>query len=347
MNFLITLMLVGTAVASDCGPLNKDAITGKYLLDLANSAFTNPHIKDMKAVLAIVEKYTDCGVLEGAVAVTQTESCKPLFDAGFCFGAAAALVVPTTWNSYNHLMGHMENVADLACEDASDCAAEATTWATTCFEHNTEEQFLAMGLELAGFYEANYADKVKEMSASAESNTLIKQLIDMVMEKFTSFDSVVAFAKEHVTDDVMADAIEKKNAFLGIASAFCEADCVGVTANFVKQITDKMATSAKCPDAAMFCGAGYNGCKRSANSYIKQNAMPCCLFNTITDVIEQVEDVIATYKERATEAFDATYEALDDTAKALWDLYAAKATIQWNCIKATWATTKEQTCIVA
>ena len=56
---------------------------------MANSALTNPYKSDMDEVLAIVEKYTECDVLAGAVGVTQTDSCKPLFDAGFCFGAEA------------------------------------------------------------------------------------------------------------------------------------------------------------------------------------------------------------------------------------------------------------------
>lgn len=340
MKFLITLMLVGTAIGYECGIFSKDQINGDALLTMANSALTNPYKSDMDEVLAIVEKYTECDVLAGAVGVTQTDNCKPLFDAGFCFGAEAVDVVSTTWDAYNDLMGDIKNVANLACADASDCADEVITWATDCFGHNSEADYMEMGQELANYYEDNYVETVKKMAESTESNTLIKQLLDIVMEKFTSFDSIVAFAKEHMTEAVEADAEAKKAAFLGIASAFCDAGCVGKTVDFVEDITDAMAASSMCKDAAMFCGKGYNGCKRSANTYIKNNDLPCCLYVTITDVIEQVEDLILTYGESATAAYNTAYEAMDNSAKTLWKSYAAIADSQWVCIKATWAITK-------
>ena len=39
---------------------------------------------------------------------------------------------------------------------------------------------MEMGQELANYYEDNYVETVKKMAESTESNTLIKQLLDIV-----------------------------------------------------------------------------------------------------------------------------------------------------------------------
>jgi len=306
----------------------------------------NPYRDQMNKVLEIVNDYTTCDVLADAFAVTRTESCKPIFDAGFCLGVevkfhpASAAGSVVHWNSYNDLMPDMENVASLACDHAKSCSADVAAFAESCFSsQNSEEELMEMAKALAGHYETNYAAKVAEFEPE---NALMKQLMDMVMNKFTDFESVIAFAEEHATEERKADAVAKGVALLGIASDFCTKGCVSETADFVTAITSKMAANGNCQDASAFCGPKHNGCKRAAKMYIKSRAgIPCCLYGTIEKVIAQAELLIESYGAEAEAAVDAVYASLDSDAKALFDQYKAAALKQWECVTGTWASTKE------
>lgn len=337
MKFLLSLMLVGTVAGYGCG-LMRSMLKGNAMLDAAQSDTLNPYKVEMNAVLKIVEKYTTCDVLSKAFEVTQSDNCKPIFDAGFCFGVEVTVATlgateATHWNSYNGLMPDMENLATLACAHASECSDDVVAFAKECFGENDEASFLAMGEELANYYEDNFA---AEVASFETENALMKQILDMVMSKFTDFNSVVAFARKQITDARVADAIAKKDAILGIASDFCDEGCVSETAAFVVGITSKMASSKTCADATKYCGEGHNGCKRAANKYIAAGNMPCCLFGTITDVIEQAEALIASYGTEANAALNALVLELNDDAKVLYDQYKATALQQWTCVKVTW-----------
>lgn len=345
MKFVLALLLVGTVTAKiGCGAFGH-LTEGNGMLDIAKGPL-NPFSGHMNAVLDILQEgYTTCSVLEEAFAVTRSANCKPIFDAGFCLGVelafhpASAVDSVVHWNSYNNLMPDMENVASLACSHAAACSEDVLAFTNRCFtSQNTEDELMEMAKALAGYYETNFAANV---AAWEPKNALMKQIIDMVMKKFTDFDSVIAFAKEHATEERVADAKEKGLALLGIASNFCEEGCFSETASFVTGITEKMVTSPNCPNALAYCGGSNVGCKRFAEGYIRTSGIPCCLFGTIADVIEQAEALIATYGAEALAAIEAVKGTLNEEAKKLYNAYEATATHQWGCVKKTWTKTKE------
>lgn len=271
-------------------------------------------------------------------AVAFGGACKKIVKQASCYAIKAADYYNVDVVDYGLLAGDMKNIehlGNLACSEAPACYNQVAAAIQKCEASNPN--FVAETIAAAELaYKTNVEDMVAQF-ASDNQNSLLGELINMAMDRFSSVEDIRATIDSMLTDQVMKDAAVAATEAQKLAEAWCASGCTSQTASFLKSIftymhADRDASgAATCTQASVFCG----GCKGAADDWFDMagNSLPCCLETVIRKGIEAYEYVVANYQSQIDEYSARIESGLTPEAIQEARQIGEQVEAEFNCVK--------------
>lgn len=332
MRFLVLLALATVVSTELCHTKGKKAAADR------NS------INEIKAIVRTGAQFlvgSSCPFLANNIEkILFEKNCRALAKQSICYGKIVAerYSDQTAAVSYGQLAAGVDQLMELgnlACDQGGACYKQISRVIDKkCMKKN--KNFVRETIAAAEIaYQANAQASVENF-VDANSETLLGEVANLVMGRFSSVSDFEVFLNDFLSKDtqsqIKSDAEEAAEEVVKLAKGFCRSGCFNQSASFIKPLFEAMhGDGDQCMDATQFCGS----CKERAHGYLENDGstLPCCLDKLVQKGIEAYEYIGEQYGEKIEDLSDLVSASLSDAALERAEEIKNELTRQAGCIE--------------